>query len=114
MARTSKKSLQRKKAPVKKTKKAAKPAKAIALYTWATPNGHKISIMLEELGVPYQAHPVDINKGEQFAPAFLKIAPNNRIPAIIDPDGPGGHPISMFESGAILQYVGRKYGRFYP
>src|SRR4051812_21103519 len=114
MARTSKKSLQRKKAPARKTRKAAKPAKAIALYTWSTPNGHKISIMLEELGVPYEAHAVDINKGEQFDPAFLKIAPNNRIPAIVDPDGPGGRAISVFESGAILQYLGRKYGRFYP
>ena len=97
--------------PVKKAKRAAKP---IALYYWATPNGHKISIMLEELGVPYETHPVDINKGEQFAPAFLKISPNNRMPAIIDPDGPGGRPVSVFESGAILQYLGRKTGRFYP
>ena len=102
------------KKPVKKAKKVAKAPKPIALYTWATPNGHKISIMLEELGVPYAAHPVDINKGEQFTPAFLKISPNNRIPAIVDPGGPGGKPISVFESGAILQYLGRKYGRFYP
>lgn len=102
------------KKPVKKIRRAAKPPKPIALYTWATPNGHKISIMLEELGVPYEAHPVDINKGEQFAPDFLTIAPNNRIPAIVDPQGPGGRPISVFESGAILQYLGRKYGRFYP
>ena len=89
----------------------AKPAKAkpIALYYWSTPNGHKISIMLEELGVPYELHPVNIGKGEQFEPAFLKISPNNRIPAIVDPDGPGGRPISVFESGAILQYLGRKY-----
>ncbi|MBA2587575.1 MAG: glutathione S-transferase N-terminal domain-containing protein, partial [Alphaproteobacteria bacterium] len=65
--------------PVKKAKRAAKPPKPITLYTWATPNGHKISIILEELGVPYETHPVDINKGKQFAPAFLKIAPNNRI-----------------------------------
>ena len=91
-----------------------KPPKPIALYYWSTPNGHKISIMLEELGVPYEVHFVDINKGEQFAPAFLKISPNNRIPAIVDPVGPGGRPISVFESGAILQYLGRKYGRFYP
>ena len=102
------------KEPVKKAGKAAKAPKPITLYTWATPNGHKISIMLEELGVPYAVRAVDINKGEQFAPAFLKIAPNNRIPAIVDPDGPGGRPISVFESGAILQYLGRKYGRFYP
>ena len=92
-----------------KVQKRAKPAKPIALYYWPTPNGHKISIMLEELGVPYEVHPVDIGKGEQFAPAFLKISPNNRMPAIVDPDGPGGRPISVFESGAILQYLGRKY-----
>jgi GST-like protein len=95
-------------------RKAQKPAKPITLYYWSTPNGHKISIMLEELGVPYEVRPVDINKGEQFTPAFLEISPNNRIPAITDPDGPGGRPISVFESGAILQYLGRKYGRFYP
>ena len=111
MARTSAKTLQRKKTQAKKAKN---PGKPIALYYWATPNGHKISIMLEELGVPYETHLVDINKGEQFTPAFLKIAPNNRIPAIIDPNGPGGRPVSVFESGAILQYLGRKYGRFYP
>ena len=70
--------------------------------------------MLEELGVPYELKPVDIGKGEQFEPAFLKISPNNRMPAIVDPDGPGGKPISVFESGAILQYLGRKIGRFYP
>ena len=99
------------KRPVKKTKR-PKAKKPITLYYWSTPNGHKISIMLEELGVPYEAHPVNINKGEQFAPAFLKISPNNRIPAIVDPDGPGGRPISVFESGAILQYLGRKFGRF--
>jgi GST-like protein len=99
--------------PVKKAT-ARKPAKPIALYYWPTPNGHKISIMLEELGVPYQVHSVDIGKGQQFEPAFLKISPNNRIPAIVDPDGPGAKPISVFESGAILQYLGRKFGRFYP
>jgi hypothetical protein len=103
-----------KKAQAKPRAPAKKPAKPIALYYWPTPNGHKISIMLEELGVPYEVHPVDIGKGEQFAPAFLKISPNNRMPAIIDPNGPGGRPISIFESGAILQYLGRKYGRFYP
>ncbi len=85
----------------------------IELHYWPTPNGHKISIMLEELGVPYQIKYVDIGKGEQFEPSFLKISPNNRMPAIIDPEGPDGKPISVFESGAILQYLGRKFGRFY-
>ena len=88
--------------------------KPIELYYWPTPNGWKISIMLEELGVPYEVKYVNIGKGEQFEPDFLKIAPNNRMPAIIDPDGPGGEPISIFESGAILQYLGRKYGKLYP
>ncbi|WP_306024573.1 glutathione S-transferase N-terminal domain-containing protein [Oceaniradius stylonematis] len=86
----------------------------IELYYWPTPNGWKISIMLEELGVPYQVRFIDIGKGDQFAPDFLKIAPNNRMPAIIDPEGPGGEPISVFESGAILQYLGRKFDQFYP
>jgi GST-like protein len=86
----------------------------IALYYWPTPNGWKISIMLEELGAPYAVHYVDINKGEQFDTDFLAIAPNNRMPAIIDPGGPGGKPVSVFESGAILMYLGRKFGRFYP
>ena len=86
----------------------------IELYYWPTPNGWKISIMLEECGLPYVVHPVDISKGEQFSPQFLAIAPNNRIPAILDPNGPGGRPISVFESGAILQYLGRKAGQFYP
>lgn len=86
----------------------------IELYYWTTPNGKKISIMLEELGVPYDLHLVHIGRGEQFKPEFLAIAPNNRIPAIVDPEGPGGEPISIFESGAILQYLGRKFGRFYP
>jgi GST-like protein len=114
MARkTAKKKTPAKKA-AKRGKPAPKPAKPIALYYWPTPNGHKISIMLEELGVPYEVHPINIGKGEQFAPAFLKISPNNRMPAIIDPNGPGGRPISVFESGAILQYLGRKYGKFYP
>jgi GSH-dependent disulfide-bond oxidoreductase len=97
--------------------KAAKPArvqKPIELYYWPTPNGWKISIMLEECGLPYAIRPLDISKGEQFTPAFLKISPNNRMPAIVDPDGPGGRPISVFESGAILQYLGRKIGKFYP
>jgi len=94
--------------------------KPIELYYWPTPNGWKISIMLEELGVPYEVKYVNIGKGEQFEPDFLVISPNNRMPAIIDPEGPtgdgswGGAPISVFESGAILQYLGRKFGRFYP
>jgi GSH-dependent disulfide-bond oxidoreductase len=86
----------------------------IELYYWPTPNGWKISIMLEECGLPYAVLPVNISKGEQFSPHFLSISPNNRIPAIVDPDGPGGKPISVFESGAILQYLGRKTGKFYP
>ncbi|MCF1467122.1 glutathione S-transferase family protein [Agrobacterium vitis] len=86
----------------------------IELYYWPTPNGWKISILLEELGLPYEVRYINIGKGEQFAPDFLKISPNNRMPAIIDPDGPGGEPISVFESGAILQYLGRKTGKFYP
>ena len=73
----------------------------IHLYTWATPNGRKASVMLEELGLPYETHPINISKDEQFAPDFLAIAPNNRIPAIVDEDGPGGEPLSLFESGAI-------------
>lgn len=86
----------------------------IDLYYWPTPNGWKVSIFLEEAKLPYRMIPIHIGKGEQFAPAFLKIAPNNRMPAIVDPDGPGGKPISVFESGAILQYLGRKTGKFYP
>ncbi|CAN7648539.1 glutathione S-transferase N-terminal domain-containing protein [Rhizobium sp. LjRoot30] len=86
----------------------------IELYYWPTPNGWKITVMLEELGVPYEVKYINIGKGEQFEPDFLKIAPNNRMPAIVDPDGPGGEPISVFESGAILQYLGRKFGKFYP
>lgn len=88
--------------------------KPIELHYWPTPNGWKVTIMLEELGVPYEVKYVDIGKGEQFEPSFLKIAPNNRMPAIVDPEGPGGEPISIFESGAILQYLGRKFGKFYP
>jgi GST-like protein len=87
---------------------------AIDLYFWPTPNGFKISILLEELALPYTVHMVDITAGEQFDPAFLKISPNNRIPAIVDPDGPDGQPLALFESGAILQYLGRKYSNFYP
>lgn len=89
-------------------------AKPIELYYWPTPNGWKVSIMLEECGLPYAARPVNIGVGDQFKPSFLRIAPNNRMPAIVDPDGPGGKPISIFESGAILQYLGRKAGKFYP
>ncbi len=84
----------------------------IELHTWNTPNGRKISVALEEMGLPYSVHPINISKGEQFAPDFLKISPNNRIPAIVDPEGPGG-PISVFESGAILIYLGRKTGQFW-
>ena len=113
-ARTVKAARPARKAAKKAASRLPKAPKPIQLYYWPTPNGHKISIMLEELGVPYEVHPIDIGKGEQFAPAFLKISPNNRMPAIVDPDGPGGRPISVFESGAILQYLGRKYGRFYP
>ena len=85
----------------------------IDLYYWPTPNGWKISIALEEMGLPYKTHPIDIGKGDQFEPDFLKIAPNNRMPAIVDPEGPDGAPISIFESGAILQYLARKTGQFY-
>jgi GST-like protein len=85
----------------------------IALHYWPTPNGWKITIALEEMGLPYEVTYVNIGKGEQFEPDFLKIAPNNRMPAIVDPEGPDGAPISLFESGAILQYLGRKTGRFY-
>jgi GST-like protein len=90
------------------------PVRPIDLYFWPTPNAVKVSIMLEECGLPYRVMPVNIARGEQFEPAFLAISPNNRIPAIVDPNGPGGRPISVFESGAILQYLGRKGGRFYP
>ncbi|MDE2283709.1 MAG: glutathione S-transferase N-terminal domain-containing protein [Hyphomicrobiales bacterium] len=86
----------------------------IELYYWPTPNGWKISIMLEECALPYAVRPIDISKGDQFTPEFLAVSPNNRIPAIVDPDGPGGRPVSVFESGAILQYLGRKTGKFYP
>jgi GST-like protein len=93
---------------------AAAPAHPIDLYYWNTPNGWKASIMLEECGLPYTVHPINIGKGDQFKPEFLAISPNNKIPAIVDPNGPGGQPISIFESGAILQYLGRKTGQFYP
>jgi len=87
----------------------------IDLYYWTTPNGHKITIFLEETGLPYTLKPVNINKGEQFDPAFLAISPNNRIPAIVDHAPPdGGEPLPLFESGAILMYLGGKTGRFFP
>lgn len=86
----------------------------IELYSWATPNGHKVHIMLEETGLPYRVHGVNIRTGEQFQPDFLKISPNNRIPAIVDPDGPGGKALSLMESGAILLYLASKSGKFLP
>jgi GSH-dependent disulfide-bond oxidoreductase len=91
-----------------------KQTKPVELFYWPTPNGWKITIILEELAIPYVVRFVNINRGQQFEPDFEKISPNNRMPAIIDPEGPGGEPISVFESGAILQYLGRKFGRFYP
>lgn len=84
----------------------------IEVYSWPTPNGHKVHIMLEECGFAYRATPVDIGAGDQFKPAFLAISPNNKIPAIVDPDGPDGEPISLFESGAILLYLAAKAGKF--
>lgn len=86
----------------------------IDLYTWGTPNGRKISIMLEEAGLPYRVHPIDITQDEQFAPDLVTISPNSKIPAIIDSEGPDGNPISLFESGAILIYLAEKTGRFLP
>jgi GST-like protein len=86
----------------------------IDLYTWTTPNGRKISIMLEEVGMPYEVHPVNLSKGEQLKPEFLAISPNNKIPAIIDRDGPGKKPYSLFESGAILMYLAEKTGKLMP
>jgi len=83
----------------------------IELYSWATPNGHKVHIMLEELGLAYNVHPVNIGAGDQFEPDFLKISPNNKMPAIVDPDGPDGKPLSVFESGAILIYLAEKHGK---
>jgi GSH-dependent disulfide-bond oxidoreductase len=84
------------------------------VYSWPTPNGHKVHIMLEECGLPYRAIPVNIGAGDQFKPAFLKISPNNKIPAITDPRGPDGKPMSLFESGAILVYLAAKTGKFLP
>jgi GST-like protein len=86
----------------------------IEVYSWATPNGHKVHIMLEECGLPYRVEAVNIGEGDQFKPEFLAISPNNKIPAIVDPDGPDGQPISLFESGAILLYLAGKTGRFLP
>lgn len=86
----------------------------IDLYYWGTPNGHKITIALEEMGLPYQIFPINILENDQFQPDFLAISPNNKIPAIVDQDGPDNRSISIFESGAILQYLGRKTGLFYP
>ncbi|MGH6916467.1 MAG: glutathione S-transferase N-terminal domain-containing protein, partial [Geminicoccaceae bacterium] len=86
----------------------------IDLYTWPTPNGHKIHIMLEECGLPYNVIPIDIGAGDQFNPEFLKISPNNKMPAMVDPDGPDGKPIAMFESGAMLIYLAEKTGKFLP
>jgi len=86
----------------------------IELYFWPTPNGVKITIALEELGLPYEVKPINIGKGDQFAPEFLAFSPNNRMPAIIDKDGPDGQPISIFESGAILQYLAKKTGKLIP
>ena len=86
----------------------------IDVYTWPTPNGYKVSIMLEETGLPHTVHPININRGDQFAPDFLKISPNNKMPAIVDREGPDGAPFSIFESGAILLYLAEKTGRFLP
>ena len=86
---------------------------SIEFWTWNTPNGRKISVALEEMGLAYAVKPVNISKNEQFNPEFLKFSPNNRIPAIVDPDGPGGKPITVFESGAILIYLGAKTGKFW-
>jgi GST-like protein len=98
-------------APARNTQEALM---TIELHTWNTPNGRKISVALEEMGLPYKVIPVNISKGEQMAPDFLAIAPNNKIPAIVDPDGPKGKPVSVFESGAILLYLGEKTGKFLP
>ena len=84
------------------------------LYTWPTPNGWKVQILLEELGVDYTVHPIDIAKGDQFDPAYLKLNPNNKMPTLVDPDGPGGEPHAVFESGAILLYLAEKHGQFLP
>src|SRR3954449_12337693 len=113
MARAVKRS-SKKAAKAAAKRPAPKAQKPIELWYWPTPNGFKISIMLEECKLPYTLIPVNISKGEQFKPEFLAVSPNNRMPAIVDPQGPGNRPISIFESGAILQYLGRKTGKFYP
>jgi GST-like protein len=92
----------------------SKETDMIDLYTWPTPNGHKIHIMLEEIGMPYNVIAVDIGRGDQFKPEFLKISPNNKMPALVDPDGPDGKPISVFESGAILIYLAETSGKLMP
>ncbi len=84
------------------------------LYTWPTPNGWKVQILLEELGLAYQVHPIDIGAGDQFDPAYLALNPNNKMPTLVDPDGPGGQPHTVFESGAILWYLAEKHGQFLP
>jgi GSH-dependent disulfide-bond oxidoreductase len=120
MVRTAEKSTRkkspRKERPASRVNKRTRAGgkKPIDLYCWPTPNGWKVTIMLEECALPYSMIAVDISKGDQFKPQFLAISPNNRMPAIVDHDGPGGKPISIFESGAILQYLGRKTGKFYP
>jgi GST-like protein len=86
----------------------------IEFYTWGTPNGKKVSIMLEEIGLPYEVHPIDISRGDQMKPEYLAINPNNKIPAIIDTDGPGAKPFTLFESGAILLYLAEKSGKLWP
>jgi GST-like protein len=86
----------------------------IQLYTWGTPNGKKVSIMLEEINMPYEVHPINIGQGDQMKPEYLAINPNNKIPSIIDPDGPGGKPFTLFESGAILVYLAEKSGKLWP
>ncbi len=86
----------------------------IKLYTWPTPNGHKVQIMLEEVGLPYSVHPIDITQGAQFAPTYLALNPNNKVPTIVDEEGPDGKPITVFETGAILIYLAEKTGRFMP
>jgi GST-like protein len=90
----------------------SRPIDPIDLYYWPTPNGWKVSLMLEECSLPYSVHGVDISAGQQFEPAFLAISPNNRMPAIVDPEGPDGLPVSVFESGVILQYLANKTGHF--
>lgn len=86
----------------------------IQLYSWKTPNGRKVSVMLEEIGLPYEVHAVDLGKRQQFTPEYLAINPNNKIPSIIDSDGPGGKPLTLFESGAILLYLAEKTGKLWP